>query len=278
MEIDNINHSKCYFVTFGSGNQWRPAIKRIRRQAASSRRFGKVFAFSEKDLGFIYKDISQDFFSINQRGYGLWIWKPYIILNVLKAHPDCEVLLYLDAGCEINSNSISLKILDEYIDIAKSGNGLGFELPFLERNWTSKYVIEYMSAQKFSYSKQLAGGIFFLKNNLESHNFLNDWINNMLLENNTLLLGNKSRVEENPDFMEHRFDQSIFSILWKKNEFNITQDKSYWAPNWSGGNAYPIWSTRSKLRFSFSTNKLILLVYRIFRFLIITGSRGKIAV
>jgi hypothetical protein len=275
MKIDHLNNSRCYLVTFGSGSEWKPALSRIRKQAETSGRFGKVFSYNEKDISLTFNHVTKEFFDLNQRGYGLWIWKPFIILNTLKMYPECQVLLYLDAGCEINSNPTSLRKLDEYIEIAKIGNGLGFELPFFEKDWTSEFVIEYMKAKKYEDSKQLAGGMFFIKNNEKSRKFLNQWIKYMLVEKNALLLGNTSRIKQNLNFKEHRFDQSIFSILWKKNKFKIIQDKSYWAPDWRAGRAFPIWSTRSKLRYSFNMNKNLLFLYRLLRITIIKCSLGK---
>ena len=43
-----------------------------------------------------------EFILSNPRGYGYWIWKSYLIQQKLLEIPDGDILLYADAGCELN--------------------------------------------------------------------------------------------------------------------------------------------------------------------------------
>ena len=279
MEIVEVNQSRVYLVTFGSGKTWYPALQRLKHQAIRSKRFGKIFLYDENDLNFNLTENDFDFYKSNPRGYGMWIWKALIIRNMLSMYPDCEIVLYLDSGCEINSSTNALEKLDSYIATVRQDGGLAFELPFVEENWTSDFVIDDMKARDLALTRQLAGGIFFIKNSISYHSFLNSWITWMKKDNFKYLTGSKINSSSNSTFHEHRFDQSIFSILWKKSRFPILPDESFWAPNWStNGKDYPIWSTRSKLRFSFASNRFFLFLYRVLRISLLTATRGKIVI
>jgi galactosyl transferase GMA12/MNN10 family len=278
MEVIEVNKSPDCLVTFGSGKTWRPAVQRLKKQAIECKRFGKIFLYDDNDLQFNLTGIENNFFNSNPRGFGMWIWKPLIIKDLISKYPDCDLIVYLDSGCEINSTKKALEKLDSYLDTARKYGGIAFEIPFIEQDWTSKFVLEDMNAKQLALTQQLAGGMFFLKNSNSNHQFLDSWINWMKKDNFKYLKGNEVSPSDN-NYQEHRFDQSIFSILWKLNEFVILPDQSYWEPNWrtKGGN-FPIWSTRNRLRFSVASNRFFLLSYRALRVFAKVFCGGKIII
>ena len=279
MKIVEVNNSTVYLVSFGSGREWKPAVERLKSQATQSKRFGKIILFNENDIDTDELGVGSNFFFENPRGYGLWILKPFIVLKVLREFPDCSIVFYVDSGCELNTKPLALQKLDQYIALANDDGGLAFELPFFEENWTAEYVLENMRAKQFGTTRQLAGGIFFLKNNNDSINFLNSWLQWMLKEDSTFLKGDKDGTKTNPILKEHRFDQSLFSILWKKTNYQKIPDESFWAPNWRAcGSLSPIWATRSKLRFSFAMNPQLLFAYRVVRYFLRKSTKGRIII
>ncbi len=68
--------------------------------------FNKIYSFTEQDLinDSDFWNKHKDFILKNKRGYGYWVWKPYLISKILKEINDNDILLYLDAGCELNVN------------------------------------------------------------------------------------------------------------------------------------------------------------------------------
>ena len=83
-----------------------------------------------------------------------------------------------------------------------------------------------------------------------------------------------SEVAELPEFIEHRHDQSIFSLLVKQsNQHAIIPDETEWFGDWIGmGDKYPIWATRHRSIFDFKRNETI--PYRAFirRYAILSGA------
>ncbi|MDN3017798.1 hypothetical protein PH210_16485 [Paenibacillus sp. BSR1-1] len=73
------------------------------RLNASALKFGidQVFSYQEKDI------IGTEFFKKNDeilnqpRGAGYWLWKPYIILDVLSKIKENDIVVYSDSGIEI---------------------------------------------------------------------------------------------------------------------------------------------------------------------------------
>ena len=106
-----------YFLTFGAGSQdYLDALARISRQAEDLQVFDKVIGLNDKDLkddGPFWEKHGH-FIETHWRGYGHWIWKPYIILKTLLSMNDGDLLMYLDSGCELDFNHKGE--LDKYLE------------------------------------------------------------------------------------------------------------------------------------------------------------------
>ena len=92
------------FVTFASHDNYIEAGERLINQANNLQIFDniKLFNFDNlKDDDLFWKQ-HKDFIKNNPRGFGYWIWKPYILMKTIEQMKDNDILLYLDAGCEID--------------------------------------------------------------------------------------------------------------------------------------------------------------------------------
>ena len=59
------------------------------------------------------------------------------------------------------------------------------------------------------------------------------------------LINDKRNLEEYKFFIDHRHDQSIYSLLVKKYGSIKIPDETYFEPHWLvNGNKYPFWATR----------------------------------
>ena len=71
--------------------------------------------------------------------------------------------------------------------------------------------------------------------------------------NNFLYLKFEPQKESNNKsfkLIAHRNDQSIFSLLIRKNKIKPILDETFWGPTWKKGSNYPIWATRNRHKFS----------------------------
>ena len=60
---------------------------------------------SMNGIFFSERDLPKDFFKgfspkIYRRGYGYWIWKPYIVSKMMSRLNDGDILVYTDAGTQ----------------------------------------------------------------------------------------------------------------------------------------------------------------------------------
>lgn len=61
-----------------------PTLERVRRQAEASLFFKKVFLYDEYLLDDLFRKKFSEQLIKGCRGFGYWVWKPYVILETLK--------------------------------------------------------------------------------------------------------------------------------------------------------------------------------------------------
>ena len=94
---------KINFLTFGSHDGYIDAVNRLINQANNLNIFTEIYGKTGKclqeDAEFINKHA--EFINNNRRGFGYWIWKPYLIMKQIDKMEDGDVLFYSDCGCEL---------------------------------------------------------------------------------------------------------------------------------------------------------------------------------
>ena len=238
-------------VAFGSGEKWRKALKRIEKSIESnldeiSLTYVPYNEFSLEKLN-KYLEI-KNFIINNSIGYGYWIWKPLIVLDALSKYPNAKGVIYIDAGCELNLNKTSVKRLLEYTKIATERKILTFELQFLEYEYTSHDVIKKIVPNLSPLSKQICATTFIASNSVETKKLLRKWYSYMKTNHFSYLKSNpqKKLTRSKIKLIAHRNDQSVLSLLIRKNRIKPIPDETFWGPNWKEGRDYPIWAARNR--------------------------------
>lgn len=246
---------KVLLLTFGDGTQsWRDSARRLGREAISSNFFDSVEVFGLERLYASFPEFKAKHFNlVNQTtpGLGYWIWKPYLIHSLLNdPRWEFDILVYLDAGCSINSKTISSRNrFQEYCELASSSGGLFFEMrDQIERSWNKRATIKALDAGDplILDSNQILGGITFFTRTRESIALAENWLQFSSFENYRLLNDENSADLEESSFRAHRHDQAILSLLVKKSSFTIVPDETYFPNAWkTKGANFPIWATRN---------------------------------
>ena len=244
-------------VSFGSHRKWHYALKRLAKQIKRLDLNLEFHTYGEKELTQLKEWVDiRSLISQYSQGYGLWIWKPLIILDALNKNKDALGVLYLDAGCELNINDVSKLRFQEYLDLVLREDLLVFEMDLLEYNYTSHEVINRIYPNLLENQKQTSAAVIFVKNSMEARQIINIWQELITENNNANLIGNvhKTILEKDtskPALISHRNDQSILSLILRKFNKITLSDETYWAPNWEKlGKNYPIWVTRNHHYFS----------------------------
>ena len=228
-------------LTFNSGST--KSLQRITRQASKFPWIDFVVQLSEKDLGDDYFSVFRGLLSANHKGYGLWSWKPYIIERQMDNMNDGDVLIYLDAGVEINSRGSSR--FTHYLDFLARNDTLLFSLDHQNRQWTKK------SPKIFSYGKdyfrnQVVAGIILLRVSDISRSLIRDWKALTSIEKGALLSDPTPQTPEyHTELIEHRHDQSLLSKVVYEHEIQTIPDESMFKP-WRKGKEYPFLALRNR--------------------------------
>jgi len=98
----NLNqHFSVHFITFGDGDPLaRSASLRLKSQAQSTGWFKTTRAYGLATLlsDSTWFKTNGEFIIKHRRGFGYWIWKPFLIWRTLMSRPLNEFVIYLDAG------------------------------------------------------------------------------------------------------------------------------------------------------------------------------------
>lgn len=147
--VENIeNNKKYYAMTFGGGGQnYINAVNRIGNELEATNEFDHIIKYTDNDLknDIEFWNKHETFVTNNIRGYGYWIWKPYLILKTLNTMNENDILFYIDAGCEVISTNESKEKIKQLKDQCDNYNILYTPLPHLEKEWTKMDLFEYMN-------------------------------------------------------------------------------------------------------------------------------------
>jgi len=222
------------FITFAAnGTNYIDAANRLITQANSLNFFNQTYLYTIDDLiaDKQFWQTHSEFILKNNRGFGYWIWKPYIIKKTLETLSDGDILLYLDAGCEIDINEKQyLFELVQKLDVNNNKLIIGTYGCGFVNNWCKMDLILKLDAEQqyLNTPQHQAGANLYIINHI-TREFINEWyeiccdyhmIDDSLSKNDTFL------NNELDSFIEHRHDQSVFSLLSKKyNIFNTGLDE-----------------------------------------------------
>uniref|UniRef100_A0A6C0JIC2 DUF5672 domain-containing protein n=1 Tax=viral metagenome TaxID=1070528 RepID=A0A6C0JIC2_9ZZZZ len=220
-EIECLNNlqgvnEKRVFITFGAGGQnYIDSGNRLLKQCSQLGLFDKTILYTDADL----KEDSEfwskhgQFIESNSRGFGYWLWKPWIIKKTMATMQDGDILVYADAGCEIDITKGH--ILQKLFDEIKTKYIIGSKTCY-EKSWTKMDLIMHLNMVDHPLldirQHQATTNIYRVCSTVR--NFVNDWYE---IGCNYHLIDDSPSVSPNLDvFIEHRHDQSIFSLLSKK--------------------------------------------------------------
>ena len=243
---------KKHFITFGGPNSgWHNRVKQICDQANELQIFDNIIGVTDINLknDTIFWNTHGNFIENNPRGYGYWIWKSYLILQNLEEMNDGDIILYCDAGCEINKKGINR--LNEYFDmVSNSESGmLSFylndsEYPnfYNEHNLTKNDIFLSLNcSEEIINSNHCISGIFLIKKCDNTMNFAKQFYETCC--NYNLINDFIGNSPNHPTFKECRHDQSIFSCLSKMYKSIAIYDETYFN-DWKDGEFFPILAKR----------------------------------
>lgn len=261
MEEKSSQYGK-YFCAFADSNL-QISSRRIEQQAKSMNIYDGIYVYDERNLNPDFKQKYKEQLILGSRGYGYWVWKPQVILQVFDLIEEGDVVQYSDVGCHLNPKGRARLV--EYFDLTKHSKSgvLGFRNKTIDElspgetlydyhdlNYTKMDLIQYFHLENnldLLQLPQFGGTIGFFRKDAQTIQFLRDWAN-IYATDFSLADDTPSVAPNHPEFIEHRHDQSIFSLLCKTRgaeELFVTE--FYTQGDWNELAAFPIWAKRDKI-------------------------------
>lgn len=235
---------KVYLASFAS-DRWINALARLRAECNAC---GFIDAFHQ----YLYDDLKSDtafwekhgdFITNNPRGRGYWIWKPHIMLHSLSIMQDGDILVYADAGCSIKASGAGR--FQKYLEILRTDKHgiLAFSSEHPMHKWTKMDTIKALGGESIMSMNGVIGTAIIIRKCATSVRIIEKWME--LCSRYELVDDSPSVAANYPDYIEHRHDQAILSLLLRGMGCYVTLDNETWTyPAWDA--RMPIWASRAR--------------------------------
>jgi 23S rRNA maturation mini-RNase III len=202
-----INYDKIKVLTFSKGS-FKQSQEKLKSHLISIG-INNLINYSDSDLPKDFIDEFQDLFE-QKRGYGYWIWKPFIILKELDNLTDDEILIYMDSTDQ--PSNLFFEILNNHLkkeEIYLVNRG------YKNGEWTKRdcFIMMNCDDKKYHNSIQLEAGVLGLKKTDNNIKLLTEWFEFCKNRNILTDLPNTCGLENLEGFKDHRHDQSILTNL-----------------------------------------------------------------
>ena len=174
-----------------------------------------IFSFSKDDIDSDFKFKNKKILNC-RKGDGFWLWKPYFIYKALKSINDGNYLFYCDSGAYFIKPITPLI----QISIESKQDIISFNLPYSNSQYIKGEAFVKMNCDTNdcrSASHKVAGYHLWRKSKF-SVDFAHDFLE--FAQDYQIISDAKSvdATQNSSDFIDHRHDQAIFSMLcWKYN-------------------------------------------------------------
>jgi hypothetical protein len=182
--------------------------------------YGKEFEiiiFNKSDIEKDFLENNKSILSLNKGG-GYWLWKPYIIHNILSKINNNDILFYLD------SKYYFLKDFNELYNEYISNNDILVwknkpnEQSYLMKNYCKMdVIIKYDIYDKVFLENESDcwAGAIVVRKTTNSQSIMKEWLDMACIYEN--ITDSPSIINNDKEFIEHRHDQSLLNVVLIKN-------------------------------------------------------------
>ena len=243
-------HKGNIYLCAFADSRYHDSAKRLMWQTLKMPFIADGFFYDESDLPRNVFIRFRSYLKPGVRGFGYWIWKPYIILDALKRTKEKDILLYLDMGCHLNEKGeYRFREYCEEVNYNSSGflvTDVGSN--HLERMWTKGDLFDFFhlrDRKEITETSQYQAGIIFIRKRCETVDLINEWLW-VCTEHFRLVDDTPSWSSNLLGFRENRHDQSVLSLLLKQYGTSIIPIEECWTlTGWDElSKTYPILQMR----------------------------------
>jgi hypothetical protein len=247
--------SRWILLTAGFGSEdMQGAALRVRAQAQSLKLFSNVIAFTNHDLSKCCpRMVSRygDYLNSSHKGFGYFAWKVELVQSAFSgAFGPCDGVVWVDAGCEVYKSVWTRLRLKSWMKSAEKTGTFVYSLDTPEQDFTKRALFAlFPNLDSADRSPQFQATWFMLHGEV-GKSIADEWMEIASSNISTLDLS-QSPEGEVETFVEHRFDQSILSLILKSRM--ISENTYKQAGGFSGIKSqtraflfHPIWTSRNR--------------------------------
>lgn len=240
---------KVGLITAGLGSKNHiEAGRRVARTAKKLPSLSFIESFEESDLREFAPRVSNKYAKIlnsETKGFGYFAWKPEFVLSTLRKY-ELDLVIWVDAGCELNINFLSKLKFNLQVKNALKRGYYFYDLDYPEESYTKRDVQNNFSSVQRQ-TRQVQATYFMIGKSRAD--LVEKWTHFVLEDLKNIDLS-PSLQEESSSFVEHRFDQSLLSLIVKSEGLEISS-----RPPSGGVNSIkslvrslpePIWTIRNR--------------------------------
>ncbi len=210
--------AKKVFVTFAGGPHYdtRYIVEDVRRLNL----FDKIYGLGPQDLGEAFWKRHGAFVRAHARGYGFWVWKPFIIQRCLRAMRDDDILVYSDAGAIVRpEDGVRARLERQFRRIYQWPVGLGASVGNRDSRIRCKADVFAALGVRDAKARalfQYQSGRLICRKHPAAMRIIDLWVRLAWARLYHLFDNSPSRLPNHSDFIEHRHDQAMLSILMQR--------------------------------------------------------------
>lgn len=237
---------------FGAKN-FHDAALRVKNDALKLEMTNKVVTVFDEDLKVVCPLTSAkygNYLESSHHGYGYFAWKAEIVNAAFQGRwGNVSGVIWIDGGCEVNANKFSRARLKYFMKHALRYGAAAFTLGSTDEQYSKSKLIKLFELQGADVSTPQFQATWFLLAGEIGRTISDEWLRISLMDISYLDFSNEGK-NESDNFIEHRFDQSIFSMVLKS--FGIPPLARYVPVDGRSlksqfrGFLHPIWTSRNR--------------------------------
>lgn len=236
-----LKSNKIILLSFAS-NDLKKSIFRFKKQAQETKFYDGIRIITYADLDTNFKlTLKKLLLDGKKRGFGYFMWKPYLVKKILEEINYGDIINYMDIGFHLLKEN--KKKFEDYLKFINEENNwiLAFQYHNQMKEKLENISFPYREEKKYSKgdlldffgfynnssvteTPQYMAGCFFIKKSKKSISFINEWLD-IFYKRFDLVDDTESKLKNLNGFLENRHDQSVFSLLCKK--YNLQSFSAY---------------------------------------------------
>lgn len=205
---------KTWYITYVKGAKYE-ALLPMHQKFAGENYFSQFIGYTFADLEKTCEYWTHKELYDAPKGAGYWAWKPYFIWRTLEEADYGDIVFYVDAGDRITPCIMPflMKAMDE-----NGGRMIARHCLNYNRQWVKEdlFVMFGMTDEKFRNALHMEAGIQAWKKTDENMGFVGEWRNCCRIKK---LVDGFTIAPNRTEFVDCRYDQSLYSLLILKHEF-----------------------------------------------------------